>query len=145
MSFCSSTTTFHYHNEEDPVDKYHTPGLFCIFVSIRVMGLIFNTEESTVTRIDDQGINLLHPWHTQSHYFCCYCFSVTRLCPTICKSTDCKTLGFPVLHCLPAFAQTHVHLSPSNHIILCHSFLLLSSIFLSISMFSSELAFHFRW
>ena len=118
---------------------------FCIFVSIRVVGLIFNMKESTVTRINSQGINLLHPWHTQIHYFCCYCCSVTQLCPTLCKPMDCRTPGFPVLHCLLEFAQTHVHLSPSNSLILCHSLLLLSSIFLSIRMFSSELALHFRW
>ena len=26
----------------------------------------------------------------------------------LCKLLDCSTLGFPVLHCLPEFAQTHV-------------------------------------
>ena len=30
-------------------------------------------------------------------------------CPTLCDSVDCSTPGFPVLRCLPAFAQTHVH------------------------------------
>ena len=39
--------------------------------------------------------------------FCCC--SVTQLCPTICNPMDCSTPGFPVLHHLPAFAQTHVH------------------------------------
>ena len=34
---------------------------------------------------------------------------------------------------------------PSNHLILCHLLLLLSSIFLSIRIFSSESAFHIRW
>ena len=34
---------------------------------------------------------------------------------------------------------------PSNHLILCHPFLLLPSLFPSIRVFSSELAFHFRW
>ena len=33
---------------------------------------------------------------------------------------------------------------PSNHLILCHPFLLLPSIFSSIRLFSSELAFHIR-
>ena len=33
----------------------------------------------------------------------------------------------------------------SNHLILCHSLLLLSSIFPSIRVFSSELALHLRW
>ena len=33
----------------------------------------------------------------------------------------------------------------SNHLILCHPFLLLPSIFPSIRVFSSELALHMRW
>ena len=34
---------------------------------------------------------------------------------------------------------------PSNHLILCHPFLLLPSIFLSIKVFSNESALHIRW
>ena len=39
---------------------------------------------------------------------CCYC-SVTQSCLTLCNPMDCSTPGFPVLHCLPELAQTHVH------------------------------------
>ena len=35
--------------------------------------------------------------------------SVAKSCPTLCNPMDCSTLGFPVLHCLLEFAQTHVH------------------------------------
>ena len=35
--------------------------------------------------------------------------SVFQSCPTLCDPMDCSTPGFPVLHHLPAFAQTHVH------------------------------------
>ena len=38
-----------------------------------------------------------------------HCCSVAQSCPTICDPMDCSTLGFPVLHHLPEFAQTHVH------------------------------------
>ena len=34
---------------------------------------------------------------------------------------------------------------PSNHLILCFPLLLLHSIFLSIRVFSNQLAFHIRW
>ena len=34
------------------------------------------------------------------------CCSVAQ---TLCDPEDCSTPGFPVLHRLPAFAQTHVH------------------------------------
>ena len=39
----------------------------------------------------------------------CCCFSVSRLCPTLQDPVDCSMPNFPVLHCLPEFAQTHVH------------------------------------
>ena len=34
---------------------------------------------------------------------------VQSLCPTFCNPMDCSMPGFPVLHCLPEFAQTHVN------------------------------------
>ena len=37
-----------------------------------------------------------------------YC-SVAKSCLTLCNRMDWGTPGFPVLHCLPEFAQTHVH------------------------------------
>ena len=40
---------------------------------------------------------------------CCCCCSVTQSCPTLSDPMDCSTPGFPVLHSLPDFAQTHVH------------------------------------
>ena len=40
------------------------------------------------------------------HFYCCY--SVAESCPTFCDLMDCSTPGFPVLHHLPEFAQTHV-------------------------------------
>ena len=49
-------------------------------------------------------------WIPQSVTFSyCCCCSVTRLCPTLCNPMDCSMPGFPVLHCLPEFTQTHVH------------------------------------
>ena len=60
---------------------------------------------------------------------------------------DCNMPGFPVFHHLPELAQTHVHWvgEPSNHLVLCHSLLLLPSIFPSIMAFSKELALCIRW
>ena len=37
------------------------------------------------------------------------CCLVTKLCPTLCDPVDSSTPGFPPLHHLPEFAQTHVH------------------------------------
>ena len=62
---------------------------------------------------------------------------------------DCSTSGFPVLHYLPEFIQTHVlsvkSMMPSNHLILWHSLLLLPSLFPNIRVFSNELALHIKW
>ena len=38
------------------------------------------------------------------------CCSVAKSYLTLCDPTDCSTPGFPVLHQLLEFAQTHVHL-----------------------------------
>ena len=38
-----------------------------------------------------------------------YCCSVSQSCPTLCDPMDYSTPGFPVLHYLQEFAQTHVH------------------------------------
>ena len=39
---------------------------------------------------------------------CCFC-SVVQSCLTLCDPMDYSMPGFPVLHCLPEFAQTHVY------------------------------------
>ena len=52
-------------------------------------------EVKTITR---------QPWSLTSR-----CCSVTQSCPTLCNPRDCSTPGFPVLHYLPEFAQTHFH------------------------------------
>ena len=50
---------------------------------------------------------------------------------------DCSTPGFPFFHCLPEFAQTHVHRVSDaiQPLILYRSLLLLPSIFPSIRVF----------
>ena len=40
------------------------------------------------------------------YYYCC---SVAKSCPTLCDPMDCSMPGFPVLHYLPEFPQTHSH------------------------------------
>ena len=86
----------------------------------------------------------------QKYFFqevdCYYCL-VTNLCPTLCNPLDFSTPGFPVLHCLPEFTRTHVHLvgdaiQPSHPQL---PLLLLPSVFLSIRVFSTELTLHIRW
>ena len=42
---------------------------------------------------------------------CCFC-SLSKSHQTLCNPMDCSTPGFPVLHYLPEFAQTHAHWVP---------------------------------
>ena len=70
------------------------------------------------------------------------CFSVSKWCPTVCDCMGCSTPGFPVLHYLLEFAQTHAH---SDSIISsCHP-ILLPSIFPSIRVVSNESTLCIRW
>ena len=60
---------------------------------------------------------------------------------------NCSMPGFPVLHDLPEFSQTHIHwvsdaIQPSLPLPLL---LILTSIFPSIRVFSNESALHTRW
>ena len=59
---------------------------------------------------------------------------------------DCSTPGLSVHHQLLELAQTHVIESVmlSNHLILCHPFLL-PSVFPSIRVFCNESVLHVRW
>ena len=43
-------------------------------------------------------------------YICFFCSCLAaQLCPALCDPVDCSMPGFPVLHHLPKFTQTHVH------------------------------------
>ena len=63
---------------------------------------------------------------------------------TLCDPIECTTLGSPVLHYLPQFAQTNVHWV-SDTIQPSHPLPLLPLTFLSIRVFSNESALHIRW
>ena len=72
--------------------------------------------------------------------------SVTKSFLTLCYPIDCSTPGFLVLHCLPEFAQTHVHwvsdtIQPSHP--LAPTFLLPP--IPSIRVFSDESVLRIRW
>ena len=73
--------------------------------------------------------------------------SVAPSCLTLCNPMDCSTPDFPVHHRFLELAQTYVHWvgDAIQHLILCHSLLLLPSTFPSIRVFSKESALHIRW
>ena len=75
------------------------------------------------------------------------CCSVSKSCLTLCNPMDCSMPGFPVLHCLPEFPQTHVHwisdaIQPSHSLL---PLFLLLSIFPIIKVFSNVSALCIRW
>ena len=74
------------------------------------------------------------------------CCSVAKSCPTLCDpAAACQTsLSFSVSWSLLKFMSTELGM-PSNHLILCHPFLLLPSIFPRIRVFSSESTLPIRW
>ena len=79
--------------------------------------------------------------HTSVHFS-----SVAQSCLTLRDPMDCSTPGLPVHHqLLELLKLTSIKsVMPSNHLILCHRFLL-PSIFPSIRVFSSESVLHIRW
>ena len=72
--------------------------------------------------------------------------SVAQLCLTLSNPIYFSTSGFPVHHQLRLFKLVSIELvMPSNHLIFCHSLLLLPSLFSSIRVFSNESVLHVRW
>ena len=64
--------------------------------------------------------------------------------PHLCDLIDCQTpLSSNISQYLIGLMS--IESCPSNRLILCHPLLLLPSIFLSIRVFSLELALHIRW
>ena len=56
------------------------------------------------------AIRIISDYVVTNEQCCCRCCcSVAQSCSTVCDPMGCSTPGFPVLHCLPEFAQTHVH------------------------------------
>ena len=74
--------------------------------------------------------------------------SVAQSCLTLCDPMDCSMPGLPVHHQILEFTRKLMSIEsvmPSNHLILCCTLLLSHSIFLSLRIFSNELALCIRW
>ena len=85
--------------------------------------------------------------HTILFWLLCCCCSVAQSCLTCCNPMYCSTPGLPVLHQLPEPAQIHVHwvsdaIQPSHPLSTPSP---PAPIFLSIRVFSNELALRIRW
>ena len=79
--------------------------------------------------------------------FKCCCYSVAKLCPTLCDLMDCSTQGpLSFTTCWSLFKLMSIQsVMPSNRLILCRLLLLLPSIFPSIRVFSNESGLRIRW
>ena len=66
---------------------------------------IFNAKTGTIK--DRSCMDLTEAQELHRKGLCCC--SVAQSCPALCDTINCSTPGFPVLHYLLEFAQTHVH------------------------------------
>ena len=85
--------------------------------------------------------------HQGSPFVSCCCHSVTKSCPAFCNPMNFIMpgfLSFTISQSLLKLLSIEL-VMPSNHLILCHPLLFLPSIFLSISVFSNELALCIIW
>ena len=91
-----------------------SPLLFNIILEV-LTTVIREGKEIKGSQIGKKEIKLtIYRWHYTIHP-CCFCL-VTKMCPTLCNSMNCTTLGFLVLHCLLEFTQTYVHwVSDASH------------------------------
>ena len=73
--------------------------------------------------------------------------SVTQLCLNLCNPLNCSMPGFPDHHQLLELTQIHVNCvsDATNHLIICHSLLLLPSILPNIRVFSNRSVLRIRW
>ena len=64
-----------------------------------------SSKSSSSKDTDQREDRIWYIWKMRT-YCCC---SITQSCPTLCYPMNCSRQGFPVLHHLPEFAQTHMH------------------------------------
>ena len=90
---------------------------------------------------------VLHCYMTSFWKHVAVCCSITQSCPTLWDPMNSNTPGFPVLHHLLEFAQTHVHWVSDTIQPFCplSTLLLLPSIFPSIRVFSNESVLYIKW
>ena len=66
------------------------------------------TESDTHTHTHTHTHIYIYSFFKKDSFPICCCCLVAKSYPTLCNSMDRSTPGFPVLHCLQEFAQTHV-------------------------------------
>ena len=75
---------------------------------IKRISVIINYKSKWPQKSDNENYTICQMGRICVCVYCCY-RSVGKSCPAFCDPMDCSTPGFPVLHYLLEFAQTHVH------------------------------------
>ena len=76
---------------------------------------LLHWQEDSILLSDLRSSDILYIWlihfavQQKLTQHCKATCSVTKSCPPLYNPKDCSTLGFPALHYLPEFAETHVH------------------------------------
>ena len=79
-------------------------GEFCFLLSV------LNSQKPVrISKPLSERISKSLTWRCQFKDHQCVCCSVAKPCLTLRNLMSWSSLGFPVLHCLPGFIQTHVH------------------------------------
>ena len=102
----------------------HTHTHICTYIHIYVYFRIFSLLKCFTSAVHNSGVHsCIQSMSTHIISFQCKdrCYSqrlrappfvsllLCSRCVRLCDPVDCSTPGFPVLHCLPEFAQIHVH------------------------------------
>ena len=130
----SSTWAENFQTSQLGLEKAEEPE-----IKLPTLGRSWRKQRNSRKTSISASLNMLSLW------LCFYC-SVIKSYLTLCDPMDCSMSGFPALHYLPEFAQTHVHwvgdaIQPSFP--LSPPFLL-PSIFPRIRVFSNELAVYIK-
>ena len=94
---------FNYGLSQDNV--YRTCCLFILYIIVCICEFQTPSPYPTLPTLWQSQVCSLRTWTFKVFNSC----SVTKLYLTFYDPMDCNTPGFPVLHYLPKFAQTHVH------------------------------------
>ena len=106
---------------------------------------LLKSRKNIYLKIEELGSKVYCKMFIKSSALYCCC-SVAWLYPTAALWTAACQASLPCTITGHLFKFTSIEsVKPSNHLILCHLFLLLSSVFPSIRIFSNELALRIRW
>ena len=91
------------HTDQLTVATWTILGSHCQLIRV-----VMQDEPIVIPAVEPWNFRELQP-KTFKNLGCMNCCSISQSCLTLCRSMNCSTPGFPVLHHLPELAQTHVH------------------------------------